>query len=106
MASPLATGSSICAILRTASAIIFPRTPVIIITATVIVTIPPSSSETPIPIAVVIDLGKSVTYSSWDSPKSFASRNTLTLPQLLLCSFSAKQAADIREQPDRLLPES
>ena len=40
------------------------------ITATVIVTIPPNSSDIPIPIAVVIDLGSIVTYCWWLNPNN------------------------------------
>ena len=49
------------------------------ITTTVMVTIPPIFSEIPIPIAVVMDFGRSVTYCSWFRPSIRLKAKTLTM---------------------------
>ena len=50
-----------------------PVRPVMMIADTVMATYPPSSCDRPMPMAVVIDLGSSVTYCVWLSAKSNAS---------------------------------
>ena len=49
-----------------------------IMTTTVTDTKPPNSSETPIPMAVVIDLGRKVAYVAWSKWKSKASTKTVS----------------------------
>ena len=94
MARPLATGSCIRITLHTEDAIIFPKTPVMIIIATVMVTMPPYSSEMPMPMAVVIDLGSRVIYICLSSPKAFDNSHTrpmlVTTPDAMPAIMAAK----------------
>lgn len=76
-ARPLATGSRIRSSRKMSSAMTFPRIPVRMMTATVMVSMPPSSLERSMPMAVVMDFGSSVTYCPWFRENSFASKKTL-----------------------------
>ena len=58
------------------SPIIFPKIPVMIMDVAVIATYPPSSCDISMPIAVVIDFGRSVTYSVCDKP------NKMDIPKM------------------------
>ncbi len=64
IAIPFAMGSTMRKRRQINGAKMLPSTPVTMMTATVIATMPPSSSEMPMPMAVVTDLGSSVTYCS------------------------------------------
>ena len=78
IAIPFAMGSSIFSSDKNFSAKMFPNTPEMIMTTTVTDTKPPNSSETPIPMAVVIDLGRKVAYVAWSKLKSKASTKTVS----------------------------
>ena len=62
------------------------------IAATVSVTIPPASSDTPMPIAVVIDFGNSVAMCSTLSPNSFPMMRMLRIEQSVPAVIAASTA--------------
>ncbi len=60
--------------------------------ATVSVTMPPASSETPIPMAVVMDFGSSVEMCSGLRPKSFPIRKILRIEDSVPAVMAASTA--------------
>ena len=92
-ASPFAMGCLMEKIRKICSASMFPRMPVRMIAATVSVTKPPASFETPMPIAVVMDFGMRVRICSAGSRKSFPRKRTLSteerLPHTMLIMIAA-----------------
>ena len=72
----MATGCLMRNSLKMAAAATLPKRPVTMMDATVTDTMPPSSSERPMPMAVVMDFGSSVTYWVWSSPNAMLKTST------------------------------
>lgn len=71
---------------------ILPVMPVIIITATLMATTPPSSSEIAMPMAVVNDLGRNVTNSCWLSENILPTKKILNIQVAIPDSMPIKIA--------------